>query len=1573
MKKITFYERGIFNSTVENTNSVNSAGLVSGTRTRLWQYLLTCVLFLLSFTTYAQINYTQNFDSNIGGWTGVATTTTTAQACAGSSIRGNAHSGAATINFISPSIGTSNAGEVTLSFDYKIVNWSAATVPTPNTFGTANIEYGASATGPWTVAGTIGTEHVPAATCATKTVTFSPASGDTYLRIRVVWGAGDYYFYVDNVTATQGAPPACIPPGASAATNVMATTATINWAAPSVAPANGYEYEVRTSGAAGSGATGLVTSGTETGLSKAITGLSATTNYNVYVRSVCGVSDFSTWTMVSSFTTSCAPVTTFPSLTNFATYLPNICWTEGKNGDLTAGPVTMNATASSWAADGWLNNGTTGAARFNFFTSNTNDWLISEQFTIPAANYRLMFKVGATQYNTQNAPTTPWEADDFVEVLVSTSGTTNWTVLKTYNASVQPSHLGQTELFDLSAYNGQTVRFAFRMVEGATNGNADIDFFVDDLLVEMVPACEYPINLTAAAITDTSATVSWTSTATSFDIEYGAVGFTPTGTPTVAGQANNYQITGLTPNTSYSYYVRAICGGTNGTSTWSGPFTFKTECSAVTILNENFDALTVSGTTTMPDCWKRIGTTGSCNVTTASVAPMSPSNRLYMFSSGTTPTVAYATLPVFSNLGAGTHRLRFKAFSSSAAGRKLQVGYLATPGVQSSFTLIQEVTLPGTAATTATEFFVIPGTLPVAQSNLCFKNAHTVSGESNSVYIDDVIWEALPPCSQPSALTATNITFTSATLSWTSAGTLFDIEIGEQGFTPTGTPTFAGQANNFEMEGLTAETTYCYYVRTDCGVDGTSVWSGPYCFFTGYCKPAPTSVDGQGITNVTMGTINNTTVAEAGNYGNYSAMIADVQQTATIPVSITFQTGFTYDTKIWIDWNNNLVFDDATEKVYYGTSLSTNPTTLAASFVVPATQALGNYRLRIGAIDFGNTGGVNVTPCYSGSYGAYEDYTINVIAAPACQTPTNVVISNITSVSADIAWTAPASAPSDGYHYYVSTTNTAPDGATTPTGSTAAGTTTASLSALAPNTMHYVWVRSNCGTTNGNSEWSIAASFKTLCAPMTTLPWTEGFESLAAGTNIFPDCWSYANTSSNWTIVASNANSGTKSLRRTWSTDGWAFTPMVTLTAGTSYDFSYWMRTADTTVGYEIVAGVGNGQSATSMTTTLGTTGAGQTYQNPTYTKFIYTFVPTTTGDYSFGVRAAGPSAPNGINFDDFKIELTPSCAEPMSVTGTATSFTAGNINWTASTSNPTGGYEYYYSTTNTAPTGTTTASGTTAAGVTTAALSGLTAETTYYVWVRANCGSGLFSDWSAVGIFFTGYCKPAPISVDGQGITNVTMGTINNTTVAEAGNYGNYSAMITDVQQGATIPVNITFNTDDYEYDVKIWVDWNNDLVFDEATEKVYYGPEPTTATDPWIMNASFVVPATQALGNYRLRIGAIDFGNTGGVNVTPCYSGSYGAYEDYTINVIEPLSSKGFDLDSFKAYPNPVTEMLNLNYKSEISAVKVYNMIGQQVINVKPNALTTQIDMKHLSAGTYLVEVSVNGAQKTIKVVKQ
>jgi hypothetical protein len=117
----------------------------------------------------------------------------------------------------------------------------------------------------------------------------------------------------------------------------------------------------------------------------------------------------------------------------------------------------------------------------------------------------------------------------------------------------------------------------------------------------------------------------------------------------------------------------------------------------------------------------------------------------------------------------------------------------------------------------------------------------------------------------------------------------------------------------------------------------------------------------------------------------------------------------------------------------------------------------------------------------------------NFTTVVTCLVPTALTVSaaSITTSGATASWTAPATAPSNGYEVYYSTSSTAPT-FTTPlnaTNSVTSSTTSAPISGLSPSTSYYVWVRSVCVGPD-RSSWTSSASFVTLCQPPALLTTT---------------------------------------------------------------------------------------------------------------------------------------------------------------------------------------------------------------------------------------------------------------------------------------------------------------------------------------------------------------------------------------------------------------------------------------------------------------------------------------------------
>lgn len=106
------------------------------------------------------------------------------------------------------------------------------------------------------------------------------------------------------VTVTSSAQ--CNEPTGIVVNDITSISAVLNWTASSSGPGISYSFEVRTSGAPGSGATGLVDSGSvaDNIVTSPISGLLANTSYLVYMRFQCSTApEFSSWTTAFSFVT----------------------------------------------------------------------------------------------------------------------------------------------------------------------------------------------------------------------------------------------------------------------------------------------------------------------------------------------------------------------------------------------------------------------------------------------------------------------------------------------------------------------------------------------------------------------------------------------------------------------------------------------------------------------------------------------------------------------------------------------------------------------------------------------------------------------------------------------------------------------------------------------------------------------------------------------------------------------------------------------------------------------------------------------------------------------------------------------------------------------------------------------------------------------------------------------------------------------------------------------------------------------------------------------------------------------
>ena len=79
-------------------------------------------------------------------------------------------------------------------------------------------------------------------------------------------------------------------------------------------------------------------------------------------------------------------------------------------------------------------------------------------------------------------------------------------------------------------------------------------------------------------------------------------------------------------------------------------------------------------------------------------------------------------------------------------------------------------------------------------------------------------------------------------------------------------------------------------------------------------------------------------------------------------------------------------------------------------------------------------------------------------------------------------------------------------------------------------------------------------------------------------------------------------------------------------------------------------------------------------------------------------------------------------------------------------------------------------------------------------------------------------------------------------------------------------------------------------------------------------------------------------------------------------------PLSVDEFAKGSYKIYPNPVSDILNIESKEALDFIRVINVLGKEVLSSKENS----IDVSKLPSGLYFVEISAGNKSATKKIIK-
>ncbi len=205
--------------------------------------------------------------------------------------------------------------------------------------------------------------------------------------------------------------------------------------------------------------------------------------------------------------------------------------------------------------------------------AESTSWVVSEAFHL-GVDYELKFYWRGRWTSAYN----------FTGVYISTASNDpvanpgDFTLLKELSPTNYPDTWLQwnEEQYDMRPYNNQTVYIAFKYV-----GDHSHDFFIDDVGIGPIPYCEAPDDLSVTDRTQTSITLNWNNAlgVENYDIIWGTPGFDPNtsgATPVTVYNSNTYEVTGLTSDTTYDFYVRSACSSFNQ-SAWVGPVTSMTK------------------------------------------------------------------------------------------------------------------------------------------------------------------------------------------------------------------------------------------------------------------------------------------------------------------------------------------------------------------------------------------------------------------------------------------------------------------------------------------------------------------------------------------------------------------------------------------------------------------------------------------------------------------------------------------------------------------------------------------------------------------------------------------------------------------------------------------------------------------------------------------------------------------------------------------------------------------------------------------------------------------------------------
>ncbi|HET8574433.1 MAG TPA: fibronectin type III domain-containing protein [Edaphocola sp.] len=917
---------------------------------------------------------------------------------------------------------------------------------------------------------------------------------------------GNGYFYddllLDNITVMEA--PTCFAPLTFSNSNITSSTATETWNKPSVVPGNGYQYYYNTSGTTPTASTAALGSSTDTFAN--LTGLSPNTLYYFWTRSVCSSTDTSEWSLNhDEFTTPCNPFAV-PYFEGFETGYTNA--TE------VGGCISQEMISNQeWKA---YNNATS----YNR-TPRTGNWDAALRYGSESWMFIPINLTGGTPYRLKfyarqdGATATDASIDAAYGTAPNSTAMTNSLIASTGLVN------GGYQQFLVDFVPGTTGTY-YVGIHGDINGSPWY-ITLDDISIETSPSCIEPATLASSNVTPTAATVNWNVPAVvpgnGYAYYYNTTGVAPTASTTASGSAttNSANLSSLTQNTLYYFWVRSMCSATD-TSDWSTVLTFRTPQMPATLpYADNF--------TSTGGNWTMLGD-NQINQWAAGSATGNTGNSMYISNDGGVSN-AYSTGSISVSqtyrdivlpAGANPFDLFFDwKMKGEGAVPNTQWDYFRVWLVPNTFeptagTQISAFSSngqqfgnnfndPNGTGSWHTEHYIIPNTYAGDTVRLVFEWRNDGSGGTQPPAAIDNVNVSIITCITPDSLKADNITTTTADINWATPaitpGTGYDYYYNTTGTAPTaGTIVSGSSTDTFaSLTNLTQNTTYYVWVRSVCSSSDKSYWSPIPTVFTTECNTADVPYTVPMATATAPGLPDCMSEQALNPNDNEGWYVSSGYPGSSYGFSGDYlesdYTGY-YDGPVdnWV-YTNKINMNAGTYyklSFKYGNNSSSNTEKLAVAYGRAANAdsmsapVFDDTTIQFaGAVDTNVYFMVPTSGAYYIGFHAHSDadqyylFLSNIVvdSLPTCQVANSLIANNITTNSANVAWFGTA------LEYRV---EYGESGFTLGSGTQVSSTSgTYQLTGLNPNTTYNFYVRDVCVPGIDSADWSAAGMFTTLC------------------------------------------------------------------------------------------------------------------------------------------------------------------------------------------------------------------------------------------------------------------------------------------------------------------------------------------------------------------------------------------------------------------------------------------------------------------------------------------------------------